>query len=39
MDPVQADLMFPWYIWWIMVVGLFLMTFIGTYIITRRWDE
>ncbi len=39
MDPVQTDLMFPWYVWWIMVVGLFLMTFIGTYIITRRWDE
>jgi hypothetical protein len=31
--------MFPWYIWWSMIIGLFLMTFIGTYIVTRRWDE
>lgn len=39
MNPVQSDPMFPWYIWWLMVIGLFLMTFIGTYIVTRRWDE
>ncbi len=39
MNPVQPDLMFPWYVWWIMVVGLFLMTFVGTYIVTRGWEE
>lgn len=39
MQPDIATLIFPWYIWWAMVIGLFLMTFIGTWLITRRWDE
>lgn len=39
MQPDTATLMFPWYIWWVMIVGLFLMTFVGTWLITRRWNE
>lgn len=39
MIPTQSELMFPWYVWWVMIIGLFLMTFIGTFIITRRWDK
>jgi hypothetical protein len=39
MQPDPAELMFPWTIWWILIIGLFLMTFIGTWIITRRWKE
>ncbi|OPX99695.1 MAG: hypothetical protein A4E59_00209 [Syntrophorhabdus sp. PtaB.Bin027] len=39
MQPDTTTLMLPWYIWWIMIVGLFLMTFIGTWLITRRWSE
>ncbi len=39
MEPDTTILAHPWYIWWAMVIGLFLMTFIGTWIITRRWDE
>ena len=39
MQPDTTTLMLPWYIWWIMIVSLFLMTFIGTWLITRRWSE
>ncbi len=39
MEPTTEILMYPWYIWWALVIGLFLMTFIGTWFITRRWDK
>lgn len=39
MQPDYETLMYPWYWWWALVIGLFLMTFIGTWIYTRRWDE
>ncbi|OQC48699.1 MAG: hypothetical protein BWX58_01075 [Deltaproteobacteria bacterium ADurb.Bin026] len=39
MEPDTVTLMYPWYIWWSMIIGLFLMTFIGTWLITRRWGE
>ena len=32
-------LMFPWYVWWTLIIGLFLMTVIGTWFVTRRWEE
>ena len=31
--------MYPWYVWWVLIIGLTLMTFIGTWLITRRWEE
>ncbi len=39
MQPTTEILMHPWYVWWALIIGLFLMTFIGTWIITRRWDK
>jgi len=37
--PDPSVLMFPWYVWWTLIIGLFLMTFIGTWLITRGWKE
>jgi hypothetical protein len=37
--PDPGVLMSPWYVWWILIIGLFLMTFVGTWLITRRWEE
>jgi len=37
--PDMADLMTAWYVWIIIFIGTFFMTFIGTYLITRRWPE
>lgn len=39
MQPDTATLMYPWYYWWIMIIGLFLMTMVGTWLITRGWKE
>ena len=39
MQPDPCVLMFPWYVWWTLIVGTFLMTAIGTWLITRRWKE
>lgn len=35
----SATLMNPWYYWWAMIILLFLMTFVGTWLITRGWKE
>jgi Mg2+ and Co2+ transporter CorA len=35
----QVDLMAPWIVWWILIIGLTLMTFVGTWLITRRWEK
>ena len=40
MDPnMLNDLHSSWYVWWAMIIGTFLMTFIGTWLITRGWKE
>ena len=35
----QVDLMTPWIVWWILIIGLTLMTFVGTWLILRRWEK
>jgi ABC-type antimicrobial peptide transport system permease subunit len=37
--PDPSVLLFPWYIWWSLIIGTFLMTVIGTWLIARRWKE
>ncbi|MCX8110693.1 MAG: hypothetical protein N3D15_05545 [Syntrophorhabdaceae bacterium] len=37
--PDASVLLAPWYVWWALIIGLFLMTFIGTWLITRGWKE
>ena len=39
MQPDSSVLMFPWYVWWTLIIATFLMTIIGTWLITRRWRE
>ncbi len=39
MQPDPCVLMCPWYVWWTLIVGTFLITVIGTWLITRRWKE
>lgn len=39
MEPAIGNLMFAWYIWGLIFVGTALMTIIGTYLITRGWEE
>jgi len=37
---MQPDVsMFSWYVWGAIIVGTFLMTLIGTWLIARRWQE
>jgi len=36
---VEALIMFPWYVWWVLIIGLTLFTFVGTWLVTRRWPE
>lgn len=31
--------LFSWYIWGLLIIGTFLMTLIGTWLIVRRWEE
>jgi len=37
--PDPSVLMYPWNVLWVMIACLTLMTFIGTWIITRGWKE
>lgn len=37
--PDPSVLLYPWYIWGVLIVIMILMTFIGTWIITRGWKE
>ena len=39
MQPETFDLMFPWYVWIIMMIGTFIFTVVGTFIVARRIDE
>ena len=39
MQPDPAELMFPWIVWGILIIGLTLVTFVGTWLIIRRWKE
>jgi len=36
-DP--SVLLFPWMVWGILIIGLTLGTFVGTWLIIRRWEE
>jgi ABC-type antimicrobial peptide transport system permease subunit len=33
------DPMFAWYVWGLLIIGTFLMTLIGTWLIARRWEK
>lgn len=37
--PDPSVLLYPWYIWGVLIAIMILMTFIGTWIITRGWKE
>ena len=37
--PDPSVLMYPWYIWGILVVIMCVGTFVGTWLITRRWER
>jgi hypothetical protein len=39
MQPDPSVLMFPWYVWSVLIIGTFLMMVIGTWLIARRWKE
>ena len=39
MQPQPEVSMFAWYVWWLLIIGLTLMTFVGTWLIIRRWKE
>ena len=30
---------FSWYVWGLLIIGTFLGTLIGTWLIVRRWEE
>jgi hypothetical protein len=32
-------LLFPWVVWGILIIGLTLLTFVGTWLIIKRWEE
>ncbi len=39
-DPALVDsLMTSWYVWGTVFLFTFLLTFIGTWLVTRRWPE
>ncbi len=29
----------PWFVWGALIIGLTLVTFVGTWLILRRWEE
>jgi len=39
MQPDVSVYMFSWYVWGVLIIGTFLMTLIGTWLIVRRWEE
>lgn len=39
MNPAAVDSMFSWYVWFGLLVGTFLMTVIGTWLVARRMKE
>jgi len=39
MQPETVVPMFAWYVWGALIMGTFLMTLIGTWLIVRRWEE
>ena len=34
-----VDLMLPWYVWIIMMIGTFIFTVVGTFLVARRIDK
>ena len=39
MQPQPEVSMFAWTVWWLLIIGLTLMTFVGTWLVLRRWHE
>ena len=37
--PDPSVLLFPWYVWGVLIAIMILGTFIGTWMITRGWKE
>ena len=35
----EIDLMFPWYVWIIMMIGTFVFTVVGTFLVSRRIEK
>jgi hypothetical protein len=39
MQPAQFDPMVSWYVWFALIIGTFIMTLVGTWLIARRFKE
>jgi|NGEPerStandDraft_6_1074524.scaffolds.fasta_scaffold473771_2 hypothetical protein len=39
MQPDVSQYMTAWYVWGWLIVGTFVMTVVGTWLIARRWDK
>jgi hypothetical protein len=39
MQPDVSEYMLAWYVWGGLIIGTFLMTVIGTWLIARGWDK
>ena len=39
MEPVTVDPTLSWAVWGLLLVGTFVMTVLGTWLIARRWEK
>ncbi len=39
MQPELFDPMVSWYVWFALIIGTFIMTLVGTWLIARRFKE
>ena len=39
MQPTSVDPSIAWIVWSLLILGTFLMTLIGTWLIARRWEK
>ena len=39
MEPAVTNSMFSWYVWFGLIIGTFLMTLIGTWLVARRMKK
>ena len=39
MQAEVVDLMFPWYVWTVMMIGTFIFTVVGTFLVARGIEK
>jgi hypothetical protein len=39
MQSEAVDPMFSWYVWFFIIIGTFVFTLVGTWLVSRRMDE